>query len=254
MVDFDRTQISFIQQKARELIEEERIGTVSRVYEHNEAGDSSNFEVDVQIEGDTKEERVTPVVASSGSTINVPRVGDRVIVGYLGGESKQAVVTGIVYTVDDRPPVGKAGMNRQQYDSGQSPAGNGDLYFTGYTKYDEDPALNDKDDISPSETLVRIAKREDSEADPFEESSVPAQIEFYDAPEKDEAHITVELTKRDSADSDATWGMKFDMKTGEVKLVDPSGYGIVSDGDGNFEWEYESKQETQTSGGGSLSL
>jgi hypothetical protein len=62
------------------------------------------------------------------------------------------------------------------------------------------------------------------------------------------------LNKRDSSDSDATWGLRFDLKTGEMKLVDPSGYGIVSDGDGNFTWEYESKNETQVSGGGSLSL
>lgn len=254
MANFDRTQTSLIQQKASELIEDERVGVITRVYEHNDPNDNSNFEADVQIKGGTTEERIVPLSTSNASSINIPRVGDKVLVGFLAGESKQPVITGVVYTVDDRPPVGKSGMARDEYESGPSPAGDGNLYVTGYTKYNESPNLNNKEDLTAEEALVRIAKRTDTVADPFEEGDVPAQIEFYDSPAKDEAHITVELNKRDGSDSTASWGLKFNLKTGEMKLVDPSGYGIISDGDGNFTWEYESKTENQVSGGGSLSL
>lgn len=254
MVDFDRTQSSFIENKVRDTVEESRIGKVLTVYEHLEKDDDSNFEADVRVDAGTRLERLAPLTNSASDSIEVPKVGDSVMVQYQSGESNPPVITGYVDTVKDRPPLGKAGMSREEYESDHSPAGSGNLYVTGYTSYDKDVADIDKVNLTPEETLVRIAKRTDTEADPTEEDTVPAQIEFYDAPTNDEAHITVELNKRDGSDSDATWGIRFDLKSGEVKLVDPSGYGFVSDGDGNWTWEYESKTENQVSGGGSLSL
>jgi len=254
MVDFDRTQSSFIENKIRDNIDEQRTGKVLTVYEHLEADDNSNFEADVSIDGGTRLERVAPMTHSGSDKIDVPKVGDTVTVGFRAGESAEPIIMGYAYTVSDRPPVGKAGMTRNEFKSGDSPAGSGNIYTTGYTKYDKDPADVSKGDLTPEEVFVQVAKRAGDVPDPSDEGALPAKIEFYDAPATDEAHITVELNKRDSADSDATWGMKFNLKTGEVKLVDPSGYGFVSDGDGNWTWEYESKTENQVSGGGSLSL
>lgn len=254
MVDFDRTRSSFINNKVRDFVEEQRTGKVLTVYEHLEADDNSNFEADVSVDGGTRLERIAPIAQSSSDGIDVPKVGDTVLVGFLAGESAEPVITGYVSTVSDRPPLGKAGMSRNEFESGDSPAGSGNLYTTGYTKYDQDPADVNKEDLTPEEVFVQIAKRSDTTPDPSDEGALPAKIEFYDAPSNDEAHITVELNKRDSNDSDASWGIRFDFKTGEVKLVDPSGYGFVSDGDGNWTWEYESKTENQVSGGGSLSL
>jgi hypothetical protein len=252
--NFDRTRSEFIKQKVREEIEQQRTGKVIRVYERSKEDANSNFEADVKLEGGTRLESVTPVATPAGNSISVPKVGDSVLVGFRSGEGNPPIIVGFVSTTVDRPPLGKAGMYRNEFESADSPAGSGNLYMTGYTSYDGNVAQTDKTNLTPEETFVRMAKRPDTTADPSEESAVPAQIEFYDAPAKDEAHITVELNKRDSADSAATWGLRFDLKTGEVKLVDPSGYGFVSDGDGNWTWEYESKSENQVSGGGSLTL
>lgn len=254
MVDFDRTQSSFVENKARDFVEEQRTGKVLTVYEHLESDDKSNFEADVSVDGGTRLERVSPVATPSADAIDVPKVGDTVMVEYMAGESTPPVITGYVSTTTDRPPLGKAGMSRKQFDSDTSPMGDGDVFTTEYVRYNEDAASVNKENLTPSEVFVRVAKRSGNEADPSDEGTLPAKMEFYDAPGKDEAHVTVELNKRDSADSDATWGIKMNLKTGEVKLVDPSGYGFTSDGDGNWVWEYESKTENQVSGGGSLSL
>jgi len=230
MVDFDRTTSSFIEKRIRDRVDDQRTGKVLTVYEHLEDDDNSNFEADVRVDGGT------------------------VLVGFREGESSEPVIIGYVYTVSDRPPLGKAGMSRNEFESGDTPAGSGNLYIDGYTKYDKDPADVNKASLTPEETLVRIAKSDNTESDPFAESTVPAQIEFYDSPLNDEAYITVELNKVDGDDSTPSWGLKFNLKTGQVKLVDSSGYGFASDGDGNWTWEYESKTENQVSGGGSLSL
>lgn len=253
MVDFDRTQRSFIEKVIREQVDQEQVAEVIAVREHDAPNDTSNFECDVQMEGRTIEQNVTPVFGPHNEKMSVPKVGDKVMVGYLAGESGQAYITHGVPTTQDRPPLGKAGIVKEEVDSGTSPAGDGNLYVTKYTGYDGDPADTEAADLTPEETLIRLAKKNDS-ADPTTDTDIPASVEFYDAPANDEAHITVRLNKRDGADSTATWGLKFNLKTGEVKLVDPSGYGIVSDGDGNFTWEYETKTENQVSGGGSLSL
>lgn len=254
MVSFDRSKETFIQNKIKERVEKQRTGKVIRVYEHDRAPDTSNFEADVVVDGGTRQQNSATITTSTADTISVPKVGDTVLIEYLAGETDMPVITGFVHTTRDRASLGKSGMDRKRVESGDSPAGSGDIYTTEYTSYDGDPSLEDADSLTPEEVFVQIAKRTDTEADPTAEGALPAKIEFYDAPAKDEAHITVELNKYNSVDSDATWGMRFDLKTGEVKLVDPSGYGIVSDGDGNWTWEYESKTENQVSGGGSLSL
>lgn len=270
MVSFDRSKSTFIDNKVKERVEKERTGKVIRVYEHDSGPDTSNFEADVVVDGGTRGQSSASIATATADTISVPKVGDTVLIQYMAGETDKPIITGFVHTTRDRASLGKAGMDRKKIDSGQkkktddngdiiqeevsSPAGTGDVYTTEYTSYNGDPSIENVNELQPAETFVQIAKRSDEVADPTDEDALPAKVEFYDAPAKDEAHITVELNKRDSADSDATWGMKFNLKTGEVKLVDPSGYGLKSDGDGNWVWEYESKTENQVSGGGSLSL
>lgn len=254
MASFDRTKETFIENKTKELIDETRTGKVIRVYEHDNLEDSSNFEADVVVDGGTREQRLAPTSSDDQNGISVPKVGDSVLVGYLAGESNDPMILGFVHTTKDRAPLGKAGMSRSEVESGDSPAGSGGIYTTEYTKYDGDPSQDDYTDLVPEESWVQIAKRENTEADPSAEGALPAKVEFYDAPANDEAHITIELNKRDSSDSDATWGLRFDLKSGEMKLVDPSGYGIVSDGDGNFDWHYKSLDYIEEPNGGSLSL
>lgn len=251
---FERTQQNLIKQKVREVITEDKIARVIQVHEHGGKDDDSNFEADVVFDGGTVAESVVPINAPNSGAIAVPKVGDKVIISYLAGQNSKPYITDIAYTNKDRPPLGMAGMRRDKYDSDTSPAGDGDIFVTRQTIYDKNVAKETKNDATPEEVFLQWAKREDSEPNPSNESELPAKIEFYDSPKNDESHITIELNSVDGAKSDATWGIKFDLKTGEFKLVDPSGHGIVSDGEGNFTWSYNSIEYTEESGTGSLSL
>ena len=255
MVKFERNQLSLIEKKIDEDVKHPKIGIVTQVYEHSAEDDDSNWDVDVEVDAGTLEEQKCPMLSANSGSIIAPKVGDKVLVLYTEGVDTKPVAMGITWSSEDRPPVGKAGMFRDEYASDTSPAGDGNLYVTGYTDYDDPVSSNDKRDVQPEETFVQIAKHAaDENVDPSTAGDIPAKIEMYDSPAKDESWITVEINKRDGGNADATWGMKFSIKTGEVQLVDPSGYGFTSDGDGNWEWYYDSKNETQVSGGGPLSL
>lgn len=255
MPRFDRNQSALIEKLIREKTKNSKIGIVDQVFEHGASDDDSNWEVDVLTDGKTTKLTRVPVHTPGSETIAPPKNGDKVTIIFTEGEGFHPIALGTGWSNEDRPPLGRAGMYRNRFESGSSPAGDGDLNITGYTSYDGDVASTDKRELTPEESFVQITKHvEGDNVDPSTAGDVPAKIEMYDSPSTDEAWITVEINKRDGSDTGPTWGMKFNIKTGEVKLVDPSGYGFKSDGDGNWTWEYESKTENQVSGGGSLSL
>lgn len=240
MSNLDQSEASYIKRSAQNAVENARIGRVAQVFEHVENDDYSNFEVDVVILGDDIQHRSIPYQQPANGEIIVPSVGDKVVVEYREGESALPIARNVIYTNEDRPPVGKAGMWRKRIESGDSPAGSGDLYLESYTDYDIDQSITDPDDGIVEESWVRIAKK----ANDNDTSDLPVDIELYDSPSTDEAHVTIELNKVNGADSTPSWGIKFNLKTGEMKLLDSQGYGIVSDGAGNFTWHYESLNES----------
>lgn len=254
MANFNRTKRSFIRQVVDDNVKETRTGKVKRVYEHTLDSDSSNFEADVSVDGGERLERVAPVTTSGPGTIDVPRVGDSVVVEYIAGEAPRPIITGFVSTTADRPPLGKAGMRRTRLQSDDSPMGRGDVYTTLYSSPEEDTRRVNKKQSTPENVFVQIAKRTNDVPDPSNESNLPAKVEFFDSPKNDEAYIEAALNVVDGSKTDSTWGFKLNAKTGGVKLVDATGHGLVSDGDGNWTWEYNSKTENKVSGGGSLSL
>lgn len=255
MVNFDRTDSAFIQDEIRNFVEEPRTGKVLKVFEHLEDTDTSNFEADVKVDGGERLERLAPVITPSSDSIDVPKVGDTVMVQYLAGESDPPVITGYASTTTDRPPLGKSGMTRKQFDSDSSMMGEGDVFKTEYVKYDKDPADKNKNDLNPEEVFIQIAKRADDVPDPSEESSVPAKVEFYDAPGKGEGHVIVRFENVGGSSADANWGIKFDVATGTWQIVGPSGFGIKSDGSGNFVWHHKDIEFNEPSGPtGPLSL
>lgn len=254
MVDFDRTRTSFIENIVRDFVDEPRTGKVQRVYEHLEGDDDVNFAADVSVDGGTRLERLAPLTTEGNDKIDVPQVGDTVMVEFLAGESSRPVITGFASTTTDRPPLGKAGMERNRLESGDSPMGSGDVFTTEYSRLSGNPARQDTADLDPEDVFVQIAKRSGDVPDPSKESDIPAKFEFFDSPNKDEAYVEAAFNVVDGESVDATWGLKLNVKDGSFKLVDGSGYGIVSDGSGNLTLEFESKTENQVSGGGSLSL
>lgn len=275
------TETDFIKHKAGEIIRDPKIGRVVQVYEHVSPDDNSNFECDVVVDGGTFEERAVPYNGLHSAQISPPKVGDKVIVGYLAGDKKRPVVRNTVYTNRDRAPLARAGMYRDEYEAGTSPAGAGNIKVTGYTQYDDNPARVDKNDLTPVHTWFQISKEQDT-PNPINPHVAPMSIEMYDSPttEEDSAHIkltgnqvdgddtksldvtlnfksgqitveaddesagkTMELkldvknhTAEISGDGTNTMGAKFDFDNDTFRLIDGKGYGIVSDGNGDFTW------------------
>lgn len=252
MSRFNRDSTSVIQKEIRDKVEHPRIGRVLEVYTHESGTDDSNFEVDIDMTGnDKRDEQYVPVISPGGNqTIDIPKKGDKVLVVYTEESGSKPFVMGTTFTQKDRPPLGRAGMWRREFESrsvfegSKSPLGAGDIYLTGYTEYDDNPENNEKYKLNPKETFFQISKHlEGGNINPADKNEVPAKIEFYDSPANEEAWISVEINKEwengAPKDSNSTWGFKFNVGTGEFKIVDPEGYGIHAKGNGVFEWHHE---------------
>src|SRR6056297_985085 len=262
MQNFERTEEDFIKQKSSELINDDQIGEVISVREHTEQDDSSNFEADVVIDGEAARSQQedgeqlsnVPIISNQVGEINPPKVGDFVIVSYIEGETPRPVITGGTFTNNTRPPLGKAGMTRKRIRSGETPLGSGDLYKTSYTGYDKSVSEPIEGEAVPEDVYLRWTKRENTTADPRDESDLPFKLEYYESPKDNEAHLTVEMNKINNMDAADPWGFKINMKTGEMKWVDPNRYGIKTDGFGNFTWSYRSLDEEESPDKGSLNV
>jgi hypothetical protein len=254
MTRFDRTDTSLIESKIRQSTKNPEIGIVDQVFEHKAEDDDSNFEVDLLTEAKTNKIRRVPVLTPGSSAISVPKKGDKMTIFYTEGENFRPIAMGNAYSNTDRPPVGRAGMYKNFFESGDSPAGEGGLNITGYTSFSEDPASIKATDgkvalLDPDEAVVQIAKhRSDRFGDPTQEGDVPMKLEVYDSELEDESHIAIGVNKVDGSDSDSTWGIKFDVKTGGWQLVGPTGFGIESDGEGNFTWHHKTIEFNEVSG------
>jgi len=234
---FDRNRFGQQEQTIDKNVKSGAIGEVTKVFEHINPTDDPNFEVDVQVEAGNKLESKVPVEMGGKSGIDVPKVGDKVIVDYRD-DNDQAYVVGTAYSTADRPPVGRAGLYRREYPSGFSPAGGGNLYLSANTTYaDGNPATEEVS--APASSVIRLAKRPDKVPDPNLERDIPAKLEFFDSTYTNgsgESHISIELNKKSGADTDVTWGAKFDLTTGGWQIADQNGFGIEAHGDGTFTW------------------
>lgn len=251
---FDGNNQDFVKQRANEQITDPKLGTVVEVYEHINEDDNSNFECDVFVDGDIFEERAIPYMGGHRDQISPPMVGDTVLVVFREGVNSRPILLGSGYTNRDRAPVARAGMYRDVYtswlpeekdDEGNitqqevsGVAGRGDIKVTGYTKYDQNPAQTDKSELVPEWSRYQISKERQT-PDTSDPQAAPMTIEMYDSPADNEAHVTVSINKAGGSDTAGTWGLKFDVANGSFKIVDSSGYGIESDGNGNFTWNYE---------------
>lgn len=109
---FDNTESAYLERKIDSQVSGIQFGEVVEVYEHTQADDNSNFEVDVILRDEAQERREVPIMTARRGEISVPEVGDTVLVGFLDGVSEAPVVLGNIYTDQTRPPLGRAGMYR----------------------------------------------------------------------------------------------------------------------------------------------
>lgn len=259
-MNFERTETDFIKSKAKEEVSDPRLGRVIEVYEHQTSSDDSNFEADVIIGGEQYEERSIPISENARGSIAIPEVGDTVVVDYMAGEGNSPVITGIHTTNQNRPPIGRAGMEKTVFESGESPAGTGNIHLTGYTEYDKNPALTTISERVAERAWIQISKH-DPARDPVPKDDANMTIEMLDDPKNDAANITLAGNTIDGDDSKSVsvdldmksgdiivkaentsgeFGLKLDVNNGTFTIVDESGYGIESDGAGNFTWHHES--------------
>lgn len=240
MSEFDRSETGLITQQVSQQQSTAKVGTVVQVYEHTTTDDGSNFEADVVFDGGTRTERVAPIAMHAADSIAVPRVGDTVVVTFLDDQSDTGVIVGHVSTAVDRPPVGTAGLQRRRIPGANSPLGNGDLYIDTFTEYvGGDPSSIDPDNLDADKSLIRLAAYDSPEAKPTDESTPAASIELREAETDDEATISLKVNKKDGNDTAQTWGVQLNVKTGEITVSDSSGFGIESDGEGNFTWHHK---------------
>lgn len=253
MVRFDRNETSLIDKRVKDYVEHPRIGRVKEVYTHGAPGDKSNFEVDIDLTGDDEvDQRYVPVLSPGGNTtIDIPKVDDKVLVVYTEEKQKKPFVMATGWTTKDRPPFGRAGMWRRGWDSDTSPVGDGNLHLTAYTGYIPDtasasPENTSKYDIEPEETFIQIAKNPDgANIDPTDGTagdgaSLPFKFEIYDSPvaHKDDMQVTIEGNKIDQ-DKKLGMSVNMDFKEGTMTFKGENGNGV-----GEFHIEMDVKNET----------
>lgn len=259
---FDGTNQDFVKQRANEEINSPKFGIVSQVFEHLNAEDNSNFECNVIVDGEDFEDRALPYIGGHSDHIAAPKVGEKVLMLFREGENSRPVLIGMGYTNRDRAPVARSGMYRDVYESEGSPTGLGDIKVTGYTEYSDNPAIVDEDSLVPERAWYQISK-EVQTPDPSDPTSAPMVMEMFDSPgyADDASHIKLQGNQVDGDDtksldvtldfkagtaeirgtnSNGEFGISIDVNTGEFTLIDESGYGIESDGSGNFTWHHES--------------
>lgn len=239
MGKFERTDVSLIQKEINKSVEHPKIGKVIEVYEHGAEDDDSNFEADVLIDG--KRERKCPILNSGSGTIDIPRSGDKVLLVFTEQQNKKPHIIDTVWTATNRPPLGKSGMVRRRLPIGdaksKSVSGDGNLYFTGYTEFDNAAANTGRDFRDPEKSLIQIAKHKDTDNHvPTDQSEVPVKMELYDAPIDGEGHVHIDANVIDN-NSDLGLDIKLDLKTGELTIRGENG------GD-QYEIELDVKNET----------
>ena len=91
------------------------LGIVMAVYPHESESDEGNYECTVRLknrkqpDGSDFELRKVPVATGHIGLVNIPNVGDLVLLSFIGGDIQAPVIIGRLYNDEDRPPVNKAG-------------------------------------------------------------------------------------------------------------------------------------------------
>jgi hypothetical protein len=82
------------------------LAIVTEVFTDEGGGGETNPAVNARLRGSGVELQRVPVVVGRIGVSSVPRVGDLVAVGFVGGELDAAVVLGSLYDEQNRPPAG----------------------------------------------------------------------------------------------------------------------------------------------------
>lgn len=81
------------------------LAVVTAVAPHAGSGDDNNHQCDVKLREGTLELKKVPIATPHVGMVSPPRVGDLVLLSYLGGDPDRPVVVGRLYSDQVRPPV-----------------------------------------------------------------------------------------------------------------------------------------------------
>jgi uncharacterized protein involved in type VI secretion and phage assembly len=85
------------------------LGVVTSIFPHAGESDRDNYECNVRLKNRDLELRKIPIATSHIGLVQVPNVGDLVVLGFVGGNINAPIVLGRLYNDEDRPPVNDAG-------------------------------------------------------------------------------------------------------------------------------------------------
>jgi phage baseplate assembly protein V len=80
------------------------LAVVQSIFPHQD-GDSNNYECNVKLREGDLELRKVPLATPHVGMVSAPRVGDLVLVSYVGGDPNRAIVIGRLYSDSAAPPV-----------------------------------------------------------------------------------------------------------------------------------------------------
>ena len=80
------------------------LGVVSSVFPHAD-GDTHNYECSVQLRESNLELRKVPIATPHVGLVSAPRVGDLVLVSYVGADPNRPIVVGRLYSDKANPPI-----------------------------------------------------------------------------------------------------------------------------------------------------
>jgi phage baseplate assembly protein gpV len=84
------------------------VGVVTKLYPHESGSDKNNYECDVKLRDSGLELPRVPVATQRIGHAAIPNVDDLVMVQFIKGSLRGAVITGRFYNDADRPPEAKA--------------------------------------------------------------------------------------------------------------------------------------------------
>lgn len=189
------------------------LGIVSKVHAHDGTEERfSNHEVNVEMRNRDESFKLVPIHTDYNGSIYVPQKGDVVELGFIKSGSQSPFVANVIYTENNRAPLGRAGHDRTEYTNKSGD----NLYL------EAEPVDHSAGDPG----VVRFAVKGDGLSDPI------ARIELDNSGNSPQ----IRLTRGPDETGGTDMGLELNFDTGEFTLGDGSGYGITSDGSGNFKW------------------
>ena len=108
--------VSVIQQIAAREVEKiytTELGVVTAIFAHESDGDKNNYQCSVNLKNRKKadgadfELRQVPLTTGHIGLVNIPNVGDLVVVAFINGDLNAPVIIGRLYNDEDLPPLSK---------------------------------------------------------------------------------------------------------------------------------------------------